>query len=151
MLRNGPHILGKKEALVFRANVLDPDFFSKLSSDKNKSCIKLSGFACWHLSCTIKNNKHSPFNNLNDQTKMTQNKEIHGHEVMDMMIKSGKKYSRNSLRTEIHETFGKTTLFFACSAQGLDADGLIDFLDSKNKFSGTPDSFQLASSTHCDH
>lgn len=82
---------------------------------------------------------------------MTQNDEIHGHAVMDMMMTSGKTYSHDSLRTEIHETFGETVRFYTCSAQGLDADGLIYFLDSKNKFSGTSDAFQLASSTHCDH
>lgn len=82
---------------------------------------------------------------------MTQNEEIHGHAVMDMMMKSGKTYSRDSLRTEIHETFGETARFYTCSAQGLDTDGLMDFLDSRGKFSGTSDAFQFASGAHCDH
>ncbi len=56
---------------------------------------------------------------------------IHGHEVMHMMANSGLSYSRDSLRTAIHEQFGAETTYFTCSSEILSADQLMDFLQSK--------------------
>ena len=56
---------------------------------------------------------------------------IHGHEVMHMMVNSGESYSRDSLRSAIHQQFGEETRFFTCSAQGMTADELIHFLSSR--------------------
>ena len=57
---------------------------------------------------------------------------IHGHEVMHMMVNSGKSFSRDSLKKAIHVQFGSETRFFTCSAQGMDADQLINFLENGN-------------------
>jgi probable metal-binding protein len=59
---------------------------------------------------------------------------IHGHQVMEMMAKSAKTYSRVALKAEIAEKFGDDALFHVCHDDNLTADGLIDFLASQGKF-----------------
>lgn len=59
---------------------------------------------------------------------------IHGHQVMKMMAKSAKSYTRMTLKTEIAEKFGRDAIFHVCHDENLTADGLIDFLASQNKF-----------------
>jgi len=71
----------------------------------------------------------------------TVTEERHAHEVMEMMLRSGKAYSRESLAAEIRENFGPNVTFYACSASGMSPEQLIDFLAMKGKFSGTEMSF----------
>mgnify|MGYP001342056176 CR=1 FL=1 len=59
---------------------------------------------------------------------------IHGHEVLTMMLKSRKSFTRESLVKEIIATFGADTRFHTCSAENLTAQELVEFLDSKGKF-----------------
>jgi probable metal-binding protein len=67
--------------------------------------------------------------------------ERHAHEVMEMMITSGKSYNRESLAAEIREKFGVETKFHTCSMNGMSPEELIEFLAQKGKFSGSEDSF----------
>lgn len=67
--------------------------------------------------------------------------ERHAHEVMEMMLASGKAYNRASLAAEIRSNFGDKATFYACSAKGMSPEQLIDFLAMKGKFSGTEQSF----------
>lgn len=76
---------------------------------------------------------------------------IHGHEVMHMMVNSGESYSRESLKTAIHGQFGEDTRFFTCSAQGMDADELIQFLEAKGKFHPVDGGFTTAPEKICNH
>ncbi len=76
---------------------------------------------------------------------------IHGHEVMHMMVNSGKSFSRDSLKNAIHEQFGSETRFFTCSAQGMDADQLIGFLENKGKFHPVDGGFTTAPEKICNH
>lgn len=76
---------------------------------------------------------------------------IHGHEVMHMMANSGLAYNRDSLRAAIHDQFGKETTFFTCSSDKMDADQLMDFLQSKEKFHPLDGGFGLAKEKICDH
>jgi probable metal-binding protein len=62
------------------------------------------------------------------------NKHIHGHEVMKMMLGSGRVFTRESLRSAIQKNFGIDTRFFTCSAENMTADELIDFLNTRGKF-----------------
>jgi probable metal-binding protein len=75
--------------------------------------------------------------------------ERHAHEVMEMMISGGKRYSRTSLAAEIREKFGAETSFYTCSMKGLSPEQLIEFLSQKGKFSGTEDSFMFDPGRMC--
>ena len=77
--------------------------------------------------------------------------QIHGHEVMRMMLENRSMYSRESLRTEIIQRFGKDTRFFTCSASNMSADELIDFLASRNKFVEDGDHLGMEPERICDH
>ena len=77
--------------------------------------------------------------------------QIHGHEVMQMMLQSGKAYTRASLLADIVATFGPGARFCTCSARDLTADGLVDFLQAKGKFVPCDDGFQTSPDLICKH
>ena len=77
--------------------------------------------------------------------------ERHGHDVIEMMLESGKTYSRESLKQEIIDTFGIATTFYTCSSSGMTPDQLIDFLDARGKFKGTDDAFIFDPEKKCNH
>ena len=76
---------------------------------------------------------------------------IHGHEVMHMMANSGLSYTRESLREAIHTQFGAATTYFTCSSDRMNADQLMDFLQSKGKFHPTEGGFGLDKDQICNH
>ncbi len=77
--------------------------------------------------------------------------QIHGHEVIQMMLNSGKAYTRASLLADIVSNFGPTARFYTCSAENLTADGLIDFLQAKGKFVDQENGFQTSPDLMCRH
>ena len=74
---------------------------------------------------------------------------IHGHEVLRMMLESGRRYTKASLREEMLRRFGPDARFYTCAAQDLTADGLIEFLDQRAKFQKTADTFVPVESQIC--
>jgi len=76
---------------------------------------------------------------------------VHGHEVMHMMANSGLSYNRQSLLSAIHENFGIETRFHTCSAENMDADALIDFLEARGKFVDMGDGFSTPREKICSH
>ena len=70
---------------------------------------------------------------------------------MEMMLQSGKTYTRSSLLADILATFGPSALFFTCSAENLTPEGLIDFLQAKGKFVPREDGFQTSPDLMCQH
>lgn len=76
---------------------------------------------------------------------------VHGHEVMQMMIASGKTYTRESLRTAIINQFGDEAKFHTCSAENMTPGQLIDFLNARGKFLAEEDGFKTDPSKICDH
>lgn len=76
---------------------------------------------------------------------------IHGHEVISMMIASGKTYTRASLTNEIISRFGADARFYTCSADDLTAAELIDFLDSKGKLVPADAGFTTSPDLVCRH
>ncbi len=78
-------------------------------------------------------------------------KQIHGHEVLEMMLQSGKAYTRASLLSDILTQFGADSRFYTCSAENLTAEGLVDFLQSKGKFVSCEEGFQASSDLMCKH
>ncbi len=79
------------------------------------------------------------------------NIEIHGHEVLEMMIESGHPYSNKSLEQAISLKFGSTARFFICSGGGMSANELIEALWAKGKFTGTTESFVFDPANRCNH
>lgn len=77
--------------------------------------------------------------------------QIHGHEVIQMMLQSGKAYTRASLLTDIGAQFGPTARFHTCSAKDLTPEGLIDFLEAKGKFVQCDQGFRFAAELACKH
>ena len=58
---------------------------------------------------------------------------IHGHEVIQMM--RGNSYAtRESLVQAIIDKFGADARFQTCSAEGLNAKQLVEFLEERGKF-----------------
>lgn len=78
-------------------------------------------------------------------------KQIHGHEVMQMMLTSGKPYTRTTLAQDIVAEFGEDARFFTCSAENMNAEELIDFLEARGKFVPADGGFQTAPDKICNH
>ena len=76
---------------------------------------------------------------------------IHGHEVMHMMVNSGQAYTRDTLRSAILSQFGEETKYFTCSADSMNADELISFLENKGKFHPVDDGFSISPEKICNH
>jgi len=76
---------------------------------------------------------------------------IHGHEVMHMMVNSGQAYSRESLKSAIIDNFGEETRFFTCSADNMNAEELILFLEMKGKFHPVDGGFTTQPEKICNH
>lgn len=78
-------------------------------------------------------------------------KSIHGHDVMHFMLENGGAFSRESLKSAIEARFGAETRFHTCSAQGMSAEQLIDFLAAKGKFITTENGFNTQPDKICSH
>lgn len=79
-----------------------------------------------------------------------QSKSHHAHEVMEMMITSNRRFSRETLTAAIEERFGEAASFNACCAEGMTAGELIDFLWQRGKLSGTQESFVFDPMDQCE-
>lgn len=75
--------------------------------------------------------------------------QLHAHEVLHMM--EGNSYSETSLKEAIIDMFGKEQRFYACSAENMDVDDLIEFLKRKGKFKPMDEGFTVDASKMCDH
>ncbi|MDQ8184670.1 YecH family metal-binding protein [Pelagicoccus sp. SDUM812002] len=77
--------------------------------------------------------------------------DIHAHEILEMMIRTEKTYTNESLSAEIVEVFGEESTFHTCSGHGLDAYDIVQHLWMKGKFTGNPDAFVFESGNRCSH
>ena len=77
--------------------------------------------------------------------------QIHGHDVLEMMMASNQLYSKDSLKAAIAEKFGADTRFHTCSAENMDAGELIEFLAQRGKFTTDAGSFTVDPATICQH
>lgn len=75
--------------------------------------------------------------------------QIHAHEVLRMM--EGNAYSEASLKEAIIRKFGEHQRFYTCSAEGMDADKLIEFLKAKGKFMPAAEGFTVDITKVCNH
>jgi probable metal-binding protein len=70
---------------------------------------------------------------------------------MHFMVESGRSFSRESLIAAVAERFGAETRFHTCSAEGMTAAQLIDFLAAKGKFVTAEDGFSTRPDRICNH
>ena len=78
--------------------------------------------------------------------------QIHGHEVLQMMLAAGDAFTRSSLVEAIEKRFGPQARFHTCSAENMSAVELVSFLESKGKFIPREGGFQTAANLICsDH
>lgn len=77
--------------------------------------------------------------------------EVHGHEVIAMILGSQQAYTRESLARAIVDRFGAETRFFTCSAAGMTAPELVQFLESRGKFMPLADGFTIDPGRVCQH
>lgn len=76
--------------------------------------------------------------------------QLHAHEVLHMM--QGNSYSEDSLKKAIEERFGKDQLFYACSADRMNIDQLVEFLKMKGKFKPSDETgFTVDMTKVCNH
>jgi probable metal-binding protein len=75
----------------------------------------------------------------------------HAHEVLHMMV--GNSYSEESLAKAIKDKFGTDQTFYACSAENMNIQELIQFLKMKGKFMPAvqEDGFTVDVSKVCNH
>lgn len=76
---------------------------------------------------------------------------VHGHDVLTMMIDSGKQYTEQSLVAAIIARFGEEARFHTCSASELTAAELVVFLAAKGKFIPQESGFSTHESKICKH
>ena len=76
---------------------------------------------------------------------------IHGHDVLNMMIESGERYTKESLVEAIHARFGEAARFHTCSASERTAAELVAFLAARGKFIPAADGFSTHESKICRH
>jgi probable metal-binding protein len=77
--------------------------------------------------------------------------EVHGHEVIAMMLASSVGYTHESLAAAIRSKFGPNTRFYTCSASNLTAEELIRFLEERGKFTPRDGGFGIDPSQVCQH
>lgn len=75
--------------------------------------------------------------------------QLHAHEVLHMM--EGNEYTEASLKEAIIRKFGKDQRFYACSADNMDVDQLIEFLKKKGKFMPVGEHFTVDVTKVCNH
>lgn len=77
--------------------------------------------------------------------------QIHGHDVMEMMMALNQSYTTDSLKAAIIGKFGADARFHTCSAENMNADELIEFLAQRGKFTESGDGFSLKPDAKCQH
>lgn len=76
-------------------------------------------------------------------------KQVHAHEVLKMMLASGKTYTRESLVADITQKFGPEARFCTCSGDNMTAADLVTFLDGKGKLVAQGGGFQTSADLMC--
>ncbi len=77
--------------------------------------------------------------------------EVHGHEVIDLILGSKLAYTRESLAAAIVARFGSATRFHTCSAAGMRAAELVTFLEERGKFMPLDGGFTVDPALVCSH
>lgn len=64
---------------------------------------------------------------------MTDSIAIHGHDIIDLVSTYPDGIRLSQLMEIVDERFGKSVTFHTCSSMGMDLDGLLRFLEDRDK------------------
>jgi len=64
---------------------------------------------------------------------MTTLQNIHGHEVLHLLLDAATPYTRATLTVELERRFGPTARFCTCSTTDMTLEDLLDFLTARGK------------------
>lgn len=81
----------------------------------------------------------------------TTQESIHGHEVIEMIVDSGRPWKRDELLSTIDSRWGSDARFHTCSAQGMDSAALIQFLSMRGKFIESDEGVVMDRTKVCSH
>ena len=70
---------------------------------------------------------------------------------MEMMLASGKTYTKETLVAEIVDKFGADARFHTCSAENMTAGQLVEFLNVRGKLVQQDEGFQTSRDVMCQH
>ncbi|MBC8128516.1 MAG: DUF2492 family protein [Gloeobacteraceae cyanobacterium ES-bin-144] len=76
---------------------------------------------------------------------------IHGHDIIDLVSTYPEGIRLSQLMEIVDERFGKSVTFHTCSAMGMDLDGLLRFLEAKDKLRIVSGVVHLGVSPACEH
>ena len=77
--------------------------------------------------------------------------QVHGHEVMEMMLASTETYTKTTLTAAIIARFGAGARFYTCAAENLTAEQLVEFLEARGKLLPRDGGFQTSPDVMCQH
>jgi probable metal-binding protein len=82
---------------------------------------------------------------------MVKTNQVHGHEIMKMMIEEDKLFTESELKNAILTKFGPETRFHTCSAENMTSEQLIDVLKKKGKFIVSEKGIKINKNMICNH
>ena len=82
---------------------------------------------------------------------MTDTIAIHGHNIIDLVSTYPDGIRLSQLMEVVDERFGKSVTFHTCSAMGMDLDGLLRFLEARDKVPITNGVVFPGGSPACEH
>jgi probable metal-binding protein len=82
---------------------------------------------------------------------MTDATAIHGHDIIDLVTTYPDGIRLSQLMDLVGERFGRNVSFHTCSAMGMDLDGLLRFLEERDKVRITSGVVYPGGSPPCEH
>jgi probable metal-binding protein len=76
---------------------------------------------------------------------------IHGHDIIDLVSQHPDGIRLGRLMEMVEDRFGKSVTFHTCSAAGMDLDGLLHFLEARDKVRITAGTVFPGGSPACEH
>ena len=76
---------------------------------------------------------------------------IHGHDIIDLVSQHPNGIRLSQLMEIVNERYGRHVTFHTCSSAGMDLDGLLHFLESREKVRITSGVVYPGGSPACEH
>jgi probable metal-binding protein len=76
---------------------------------------------------------------------------IHGHDIIDLVATYPDGIRLSQLMEVVDQRFGKSVTFHTCSATGMDLDGLLRFLEERDKVRISSGVVYPGGSPACEH